>query len=96
MNLRCLIARLDFLSGRTRLALYPPFRLMRIKVLEIAPRGARCAYDPERERAIREEITEKGRSTPVFEYGCFLSDGVLCTLGRNTVATRPKDYKNST
>lgn len=41
MNPFRLLARLGLLSDRRRLELYPPFRQMRVRVLEFAPTGRR-------------------------------------------------------
>jgi acyl-coenzyme A thioesterase PaaI-like protein len=53
----------------------------------------RFALTPEQEKAIRMELESEGRSTPTFEYGYVRSDGVRCTVIRNTVAIRPRGYK---
>jgi acyl-coenzyme A thioesterase PaaI-like protein len=148
------------LSDGRLLELYPPFRPMRIKVLEIAdgwrrvrirlplnamsrnPGGVmfggyqaaladpiaalacarvfpgysvwtramavsfdhggnsdlemRFSLATEQEKAIRLELERDGRSTPTFEYGYFRSDGVRCTVIRNTVAIRPRGYQRAT
>lgn len=55
----------------------------------------RFDMDPAQETAIRAELSAKGRATPVFEYGYYLTDGSLCTLVHNTVAIRPKGYVKS-
>jgi acyl-coenzyme A thioesterase PaaI-like protein len=55
----------------------------------------RFAFPPELERGIREELAERGRSTPTFEYGYYLSDGTLCTWIHNTVAIRPYGYRST-
>ena len=52
----------------------------------------RFDFDPVVEARIREELRAKGRSTPVFEFGFYRADGVLCTHVTNTVAIRPKGY----
>jgi acyl-coenzyme A thioesterase PaaI-like protein len=52
----------------------------------------RFDFDPGLEVRIREELREKGRSSPVFEFGFYRADGVLCTHVTNTVAIRPKGY----
>lgn len=54
----------------------------------------RFVFDPAQEARIREELREQGRSTPVFEYGYYRADGVLCTLIRATVAIRPQGYRS--
>ena len=160
MGLLRLIANLKFLPEARRLELYPPFFMMRVKVLEISdgwrtvrirlplnsvsrnPGGVmfggyqasladpvaaiacarvfpgysvwtramtidfqkggstdlelRFQFGKEQEVAIAEELKAKGRSTPTFEYGYYLTDGSLCTLIRNTVAIRPKGYRKAT
>jgi acyl-coenzyme A thioesterase PaaI-like protein len=154
------MSRSGILSDARLLELYPPFRPMRIKVLEIAegwrsvrillplnamsrnPGGVmfggyqaaladpiaalacarvfpgysvwtramsisfdhggnsdlemRFALTPTQEKTIRMELAGEGRSTPTFEYGYVRSDGVLCTVIRNTVAIRPRGYKRAT
>lgn len=50
---------------------------------------------PEQEASIRAELAQKGRSTPLFEYGFYLADGNLCTLIKARVAIRPKGYKKA-
>ena len=54
--------------------------------------SAKADIDPALEARIREELRAKGRSTPVFEFGFYRADGVLCTHVTNTVAIRPKGY----
>ena len=157
MNLSRFIRRLTFLSDKKRLELFPPFWLMRIKVLEIADGGRvfrirlpltaisrnmggfmfggyqssladpiaaiACArvfpgysvwtraltldflhegrgdlelrfnFDAQQEATIRQELAQRGRSTPRFEYGYYLADGTLCTRIHNSVAIRPQGYK---
>jgi acyl-coenzyme A thioesterase PaaI-like protein len=56
----------------------------------------RFSLTPEQEQAIRIELERGGRSTPTFEYGYFRSDGVRCTVIRNTVAIRPRGYQRAT
>jgi acyl-coenzyme A thioesterase PaaI-like protein len=151
------IARARFLSERRRLELFPPFWLMRIKVLELsedwrtvrirlpltmlARNGGggmfggfqaaladpipalsclrvfpgyavwtrrlvldfrsegltdlelRFRFDHALETNIREELAEKGRSTPEFEFAYYLADGRICTIVHNTVAIRPRGYR---
>jgi hypothetical protein len=48
------------------------------------------------EKQIREELADRGRATPVFEYGFYLSDGRQSTHIENIVAIRPKDYVKAT
>ncbi len=157
MNLSRFIRRLTFLSDKKRLELFPPFWLMRIKVLEISDGGRvfrirlpltaisrnmegfmfggyqssladpiaaiACArvfsgysvwtraltldflhegstdlelrfnFDAQQEVTIRQELAQRGRSTPRFEYGYYLADGTLCTRIHNSVAIRPQGYK---
>lgn len=160
MGLLRFISNLKFLPEGRRLEFYPPFFMMRAKVLEISDSWRRvrirlplnsisrnpggvmfggyqaCLADPiaaiacsrvfpghsvwtramtvdfqkggstdlelrflmlpEQEAAIARELAEKGRATPTFEYGFYLTDGSLCTLIRNTVAIRPKGYRKAT
>ena len=42
------------------------------------------------------QLDSEGRATPTFEYGYVRSDGVRCTVIRNTVAIRPRGYKRAT
>jgi acyl-coenzyme A thioesterase PaaI-like protein len=56
----------------------------------------RFSLTPEQEAAIGIELGRDGRSTPTFEYGYFRNDGVRCTVIRNTVAIRPRDYQRAT
>ena len=157
MNLSRFIRRLSFLSDKKRLELFPPFWLMRIKVLEISDGGRvfrillplnqfsrnmggfmfggyqasladpiaaiacgrvfpgysvwtraltldflhegrtdlelRFSFSAQQEAAIRQELAERGRSTPQFEYGYYLADGTLCTRILNSVAIRQQGYK---
>ena len=45
------------------------------------------------EQQIRLELQERGRSSPEFEYGYYLTDGTLCTSIRAKIAIRPSGYK---
>jgi len=56
----------------------------------------RFSLTPEQEAEIRMELTRKGRATPTFEFGYFRTDGVRCTVIRNTVAIRPRNYTRAT
>jgi acyl-coenzyme A thioesterase PaaI-like protein len=56
----------------------------------------RFSLTAEQEQDIRIELQRDGRSTPTFEYGYFRSDGVCCTVIRNTVAIRPHGYRRAT
>lgn len=156
MSILHLLRSLRFLSDRRRLEWYPPFFLMRVKVVELAddwqvvrlrlPLNAfsqnmgnsmfggyqasladpiaalacakrfpghevwtramsidfvaegtsdlelRFEFDPLVDQQIRDELAQRGRSTPQFEYGFYRRDGVLCSRITNTVAIRPKGY----
>lgn len=160
MTLMARLSRQKWISPRKRLEWYPPFLVMRIKVLELSddwrrvrirlplntfstnPGGVmfggyqasladpiaaiscarvfpgysvwtraltldfmrggatdlelRFEIPSEQEDAIRRELDERGRATPVFEYGYYLTDGTQCTRIFNTVAIRPKGYKKAT
>lgn len=155
-NLLKLLGRMHFLSEKRRLQWYPPFWLMRVKVLELGADwrrvrlllplnmvsrnmgnsmfgGYQCAlsdpiaalacarlfpgtavwtrvhevdfrhvgnsdlelrfeFPPELEQQIREELEQRGRSTPTFEYGFYRADGVCCSVVKSTVAIRPRGY----
>jgi len=52
----------------------------------------RFDFPVEKEREIFEELAERGRSTPSFEYGLYLKDGSLCTKIDCVVAIREKGY----
>ncbi len=52
----------------------------------------RFDFPPEKEEAIRRELAERGRSTPVFEYGLYREDGLMCTHIECVVAIRKKGY----
>jgi len=54
----------------------------------------RFDFDPALEASIRADLITKERSTPVFEFGFYRTDGVLCTHVTNTVAIRPKGYRD--
>lgn len=150
------LARTEFLSPARRLEWYPPFWLMRIKVLELStdwrririrlplyslsrnPGGSmfgghqasladpipalacarlfpgravwtraftiefqrpgstdlelRFEIPEERVEAIEQELSARGRATPRFELGYYLSTGEQCTRIENTVAIRPARY----
>ena len=156
MNVLRFMRGLSFLSPRQRLEWYPPFWLMRVKVVELAddwqivrlrlpltawarnmgdcmfggyqaaladPIAAlacvkrfpgysvwtramtidfvaegnsdlelRFEFDAALDARIREELANKGRSTPRFEYGLYRQDGVQCARVLNTVAIRPAGY----
>ena len=53
----------------------------------------RFEFSSEIEQQIKDDLVEKGRSTPVFEYGFYRKDGVRCSKVVNTVAIRPKGYQ---
>eukprot|EP00052_Salpingoeca_macrocollata_P015156 m.120377 g.120377 ORF g.120377 m.120377 type:complete len:176 (+) comp19577_c0_seq4:162-689(+) len=151
------ISRTDrFISFGRQLELYPPFFMMRIKVLEFSNSGRvirvrlplnafsknpggtmfggyqacladpipafmcvrvfpnywvatrhmeidfrhaaradlelRFEVSPEKEEEIRQELVEKGRSTPTFKFAMHLPDGQIATEVTNTVALRPIGY----
>jgi acyl-coenzyme A thioesterase PaaI-like protein len=56
----------------------------------------RFDFSLELEQQIRAELQRDGKSTPTFEYGYYRTDGVCCTVVRNTVAIRPKGYSKAT
>jgi len=56
----------------------------------------RFSLTPAQENDIRMQLENEGRATPTFEYGYVRSDGVRCTVIRNTVAIRPRGYKRAT
>jgi len=52
----------------------------------------RFTFDEALHQQIKQDLADKGRSTPCFEYGFYLADGSLCAKISNTVAIRPKGY----
>lgn len=50
-------------------------------------------FDPELRQQISDELAQKGRSTPEFEYGLYREDGTLCSRIHCRVAIRPAGYK---
>ena len=156
MNALRFMSGLGFLSPRQRLEWYPPFWLMRVKVLELAddwsivrlrlpltvfsrnmgdsmfggyqaaladPIAAlacvkrfpghdvwtramsidfiavgnsdlelRFEFKDSIDAQIKEEIADRGRSTPRFEYAFYRLDGKCCSQITNTVAIRPEGY----
>lgn len=52
----------------------------------------RFAFPQELDHHIRQELAEKGRCTPTFEYGLYRADGEMCARVINRVAIRPKGY----
>lgn len=56
----------------------------------------RFEFPLEQERLIADELERRGRATPTFEYGFYLSNGKRCTRIENTVAIRPKGYVKAT
>ncbi len=52
----------------------------------------RFDFPPEMEAEIRQELIERGRSTPTFEYGFYRKDGLMCTKVECVVAIRMKGY----
>lgn len=55
----------------------------------------RFSFDPQIGQQIQRDLDSKGRSTPEFEYGFYRADGKQCTLIKNKVAIRPKNYRSS-
>ncbi len=53
----------------------------------------RFTMTPEQEALIRQELKQKGQSTPTFEYAYYLADGSLCTKITAGIAIRKKGYK---
>lgn len=53
----------------------------------------RFTMTADQEQSIATELVAKGRSTPEFEYGYYLTDGTLCTLVKARVAIRPRGYR---
>jgi len=158
-NIFSLLKRLPFIPEKKFLEWYPPFWLMRVKVLEITDHGRivrlklplnmfsknmgdsmfggyqaavadpvaalvcakifpghevwtrsqfidfqhegnsdlelRFEFTSEIEQQIKDDLAEKGRSTPKFEYGFYRNDGVRCSKIINTVAIRPRGYQLS-
>lgn len=52
----------------------------------------RFNFPKQLEQQITEELNTKGRSTPVFEYGFYRTDGKCCTTISCAVAIRPANY----
>jgi len=52
----------------------------------------RFIFDEAVHQQIKQDLADKGRSNPSFEYGFYLADGSLCAKVVNTVAIRPKGY----
>ncbi len=50
----------------------------------------------EKMQQIQQDLETKGRSTPVFDYGYYLSDGRLCTEIKAVIAIRPLGYQTKT
>ncbi|MCK4840397.1 MAG: PaaI family thioesterase [Methylococcales bacterium] len=46
----------------------------------------------EQELQIKQELEQKGRSTPEFEYGLYQADGSLSTIIKARIAIRAKGY----
>lgn len=154
------LATREWLSDARKLEWYPPFWLMRIRVLELArdwrvvrirlplnsisrnpggvmfggfqasladpipalacarifpgysvwTRGLAIDFDcggstdlefrfempASQEADIRTELAARGRATPTFDCGYYLTDGSRCTRVRNTVAIRPRGYDRAT
>jgi len=52
----------------------------------------RFVFDPMQHKAIAQELKQRDRCTPLFEYGYYLADGTLCARVQNRVAIRRKGY----
>ena len=52
----------------------------------------RFDFPIEKEQEIREELKNRHRSTPSFEYGLYNTEGELCTKIKCVVAIREKGY----
>ncbi len=52
----------------------------------------RFDFPPEKEKAIRDQLAKKGRSTPSLDYAIYTLDGTPCTKITCVVAIRPKGY----
>ncbi|MEW5757449.1 MAG: DUF4442 domain-containing protein [Pseudomonadota bacterium] len=50
-------------------------------------------FEPEQRARIEEELAQRQKSDPVFEYGFYDRAGRLCVRVRNTVAVRPDGYR---
>jgi len=53
----------------------------------------RFDFPPDKEEEIRQQLANKGRSTPSFDYGFYTTDGKLCTKITCVVAIRPAGYR---
>ena len=69
-------------------SLHLDFREQGVSDLEL-----RFIISPETEQKIRNDLANRGRSTPLFEYGYYQADGSLCTFIQASVAIRPAGYK---
>ncbi|GFO72205.1 hypothetical protein BJAS_P2249 [Bathymodiolus japonicus methanotrophic gill symbiont] len=69
-------------------SLHLDFRAQGLTDLEL-----RFHIPAEIEQQIRDDLSRKGRSTPLFEYGYYQEDDSLCTLVQARVAIRPAGYK---
>ncbi len=52
----------------------------------------RFEFDPLQHAVIAEELAQRGRATPLFEYAYYLTDGTLCARVQSRVAIRAKGY----
>lgn len=52
----------------------------------------RFDFPLDKEQQIYEELVQRGRSTPTFEYGLYRKDGTMCTKVECVVAIREKGY----
>jgi acyl-coenzyme A thioesterase PaaI-like protein len=53
----------------------------------------RFVLEADMEQEIREQLRERGRATPAFEYAFFDTHGRACATVRCRVAIRPADYR---
>lgn len=68
-------------------SLYVDFKFEGLTDLEL-----RFVMTPSQEQSIRQDLEQKGRSTPEFEYGFYQTDGSLSTLVKAKIAIRETGY----
>jgi acyl-coenzyme A thioesterase PaaI-like protein len=79
--------------------LYPDYaawtRMLKVDFVRAGTTDLELRFDfpTELEPSIEQELKEKGRSTPKFEYAYYLSDGKLCATIECSVAIRKHDYR---